>query len=138
MRQLLDTEELSGAIEVDSAGTGNWHVGEPPDPRARAAAKRMGLDVRGRAQRFMANDYARFHYVVAMDRQNRADLLHLAPDEDSRRKVVLFRDFDRDGPGDLDVPDPYYGDGDGFETVLHICADACRGLLDRIREDHDL
>lgn len=138
MRQLLETEELSHAIEIDSAGTGDWHVGEPPDPRTRAAAKRRGLDVRGRARRFMSKDYAHFHYVVAMDRQNRDDLLHLAPDEDSRRKVVLFRDFDPEGARDLDVPDPYYGEGGGFETVLRICADACRGMLDRIREDHDL
>ena len=138
MRQLVATERLSDTIEIESAGTGDWHVGEPPDRRTRAAGKRRGLEVNGRARRFTSKDFARFEYVVAMDRQNRADLLRLAPDDSHRRKVWLFRDFDPDGPRDADVPDPYYGEGDGFETVLDICDAACRGLLDHIRERHRL
>lgn len=138
MRRLLQTERLSDAIEIDSAGTGDWHVGEPPDRRARAAGKRRGLDVDGRARRFTAKNFARFDYIVAMDRNNRHDLLRLAPDESSQRKVMLFRNFDPGGPRDADVPDPYYGEGDGFDTVLDICDAACRGLLNHIREDHRL
>ena len=138
MRRLDEAERLSHEIEVDSAGTGDWHVGEPPDRRARAAGKRRGVDVNGRARRFTPKDFTRFEYVVAMDRHNRNDLLSLAPDESGRRKVLLFRDCDPDGPRDADVPDPYYGEGDGFETVLNICDAACRGLLSHIRNNHRL
>lgn len=138
MRQLVATERLSDAIEIESAGTGDWHVGEPPDRRARAAAKRRGLDITGRARRFIPKDFERFEYVVAMDRHNYRDLVDLAPDETARRRVRLFRDFDPDGPRNADVPDPYYGDGDGFETVLDICTSSCRGLLSHIRENHEL
>ncbi len=138
MRQLVASERLLDAIEIDSAGTGDWHVGEPPDRRARAAAKRRGLVVDGRARCFTSQDFVRFEYVVAMDRNNRNDLLRLAPDDSGQRKVFLFRDFDLAGPRDADVPDPYYGQGNGFETVLDICDAACRGLLHHIRERHRL
>ncbi len=138
MRQLVAAERLLHAIEIDSAGTGDWHVGDPPDRRARAAAKRRGLAVQGRARCFTSKDFVRFEYVVAMDRNNRNDLLRLAPDDSSQRKVFLFRDFEPDGPRNADVPDPYYGRGDGFETVLDICEAACRGLLSHIRERHGL
>ena len=138
MRYLLVLEELEHAIEIDSAGTGEWHVGEPPDGRAKAAAKRRGLDVRGRARQFEKGDFARYDYVVAMDRNNQRDLLRLAPDESGRSKVVLFRDFDPDGPRDADVPDPYYGGANGFEEVLDICDAASRGLLRHVRGRHEL
>ncbi len=139
MRQLLAEEELAARIEIDSAGTGDWHVGEPPDRRARTAAKRRGVDVRGRARKVVTKDFAYFDYVIAMDRTNRSDLLRLAPDEAGGEKVELFRNYDPDSPRDADVPDPYYGRGDdGFERVLDICEAACRGLLEHIRENHRL
>jgi len=138
MRQLVATARLSHTIEIESAGIGDWHVGEPPDRRARGAGKRRGLEIDGRARRFTSKDFLRFEYVVAMDRQNRKDLLRLAPDDTGQRKVFLIRDFDPDGPRNADVPDPYYGQGDGFETVLDICDAACRGLLDHIRKHHGL
>jgi protein-tyrosine phosphatase len=136
MRQLLEEEQLSAEIEIDSAGTGDWHVGEPPDPRAKAACKRRGINLTGRARRVVAEDFAYFDYVVAMDRSNHRDLLRLAPDESGKAKIALFRNYDPESPRDADVPDPYYGKGDGFETVLDICEAACRGLLQHIREIH--
>jgi protein-tyrosine phosphatase len=136
MRRLVEQEQLTTAVEVDSAGTGDWHVGEPPDRRAQAAGKRRGIDLSGRARRVVAKDFECFDYVVAMDRVNRKDLLRLAPDEAGQAKVVLFRNYDPESPRDADVPDPYYGEGDGFETVLDICEAACRGLLQHIRENH--
>lgn len=138
MRQLVATERLSDVIEIESAGTGGWHIGEPPDRRTMEAAKRRGLTVDGRAQRFIAKDFARFEYVVAMDRSNHRDLVRRARHDTDRRKVSLFRNFDANGPRDADVPDPYYGEGDGFETVLDICDASCRGLLSHIREEHRL
>jgi len=136
MQRLLEEEQLTAQIEIDSAGTGDWHVGEPPDRRARAAGRRRGIDVQGRARKVVTKDFVYFDYVIAMDRSNRRDLGRLAPNEAGKAKVALFRNFDPDSPHDADVPDPYYGEGDGFERVLDICEAACRGLLQHIRENH--
>jgi len=138
MRRLLEEEQLTAQIEIDSAGTGDWHVGEPPDRRATAAATRRGIEIGGRARRVVARDFEHFDYVIAMDRSNHSDLLRLAPSADGKAKVVLFRNYDPASPRDADVPDPYYGRGDGFERVLDICEAACRGLLRDIRENHAL
>lgn len=138
MRHLLETEQLAAHIEIDSAGTGAWHVGEPPDRRARAAGKRRGIDVRGRARRVVTKDFEYFDYVIAMDRSNHSDLRRMAPNPVGKGKIELFRNFDPTSPRDTDVPDPYYGAGDGFERVLDICEAACRGLLQHIREIHRL
>lgn len=136
MRRLLEEEGLTSEIEVDSAGTGAWHVGEPPDDRAKAAGRRRGLEVRGRARKVVVRDFESFDYMIAMDRSNQQDLHQLAPDGSSRRKVELLRNFDPRAPRDAEVPDPYYGAGDGFERVLDICEAACRGLLEHIRRHH--
>jgi len=138
MRQLLEREQLDGQIQIDSAGTGDWHLGEPPDRRAKAAAKRRGIDVGGRARKVVTKDFERFDYVIAMDRANQRDLIRMAPGETSKSKVALFRNYDPGSPRDADVPDPYYGEGDGFEHVLDICEAACRGLLQHIQENHPL
>ena len=136
MRRLLEEEQLTTEVEIDSAGTGDWHVGEPPDRRASAAGQRRGITLDGRARRVVAKDFEFFDYVVAMDRSNLNDLLRLAPDDAGQAKVVLFRNYDPDSPRDADVPDPYYGEGGGFEAVIDICEAACRGLLQHIRENH--
>ena len=136
MRRLLEEEQLTTEVEIDSAGTGDWHVGEPPDRRARAAGQRRGITLDGRARRVVVKDFEFFDYVVAMDRSNLNDLLRLAPDDAGQAKVVLFRNYDPDSPRDADVPDPYYGEGDGFEAVIDICEAACRGLLQHIRKNH--
>lgn len=138
MRQLLERERLAGVIGIDSAGTGDWHLGEPPDRRARASARHRGIELTGRARRVETKDFERFDYLIAMDRANQRDLLRMAPDPLTKAKVVLFRNYDPDSPRDADVPDPYYGEGDGFETVLDICEAASLGLLRHIRESHRL
>jgi protein-tyrosine phosphatase len=138
MRRLLARERLDGTIEIDSAGTGDWHVGEPPDRRATVSAKRRGIELAGRARTVEAKDFGRFDYLIAMDRANQRDLLRMAPDDLAEAKIVLFRNYDPDSPRDADVPDPYYGEGDGFENVLDICEAASRGLLRHIREKHRL
>lgn len=138
MRRLLESEQLTGHVQIDSAGTGDWHVGHPPDRRAAEAARRRGLDVRGRARRVTTEDFDHFDYLIAMDHSNLADLRELAPHEEAHRKIELFRNFDSHSPHNAEVPDPYYGEGDGFETVLDICEAASRGLLRHIRERHGL
>jgi protein-tyrosine phosphatase len=128
MRRLVRERGLEAEIEIDSAGTGGWHVGSPPDARATEAARRRGTELAGSARRFdPQRDFERFDLILAMDAENRRDLLALAPDDEARRKVRMFR------PGDLDVPDPYYGGDDGFEEVLDLVEDAAGELLDELR-----
>jgi protein-tyrosine phosphatase len=128
MRRLVRDQGLEDEIEIDSAGTGGWHVGAPPDARATEAARRRGTTLSGSARRFdPATDFDRFDLILAMDAENRRDLLALAPHDDARAKVRMFL------PGDRDVPDPYYGGDDGFERVLDMVDEAARELLDEIR-----
>lgn len=138
MRHLVEAAGLSASVGIESAGTGAYHQGEPPDARSRRAAAARGIVVAGRARRFLASDFSRLDYVVAMDADNRRDLLELAPDAAAARKVSLLRDHDSDSPPDASVPDPYYGDGDGFEEVLDLCLAGCQGLLLQLRREHRL
>jgi len=135
MRALLREEGLEDRVELDSAGTGGWHAGDPPDPRATAAAHGRGIALDGAARRVSVDDFERFDLVLAIDRENRRDLLARAPDERARAKVRLLREFDPASvaAGDLDVPDPYYGGRQGFEHVLDLVDAACRGLLAEVR-----
>ena len=135
MRRLIIEAELAAEIEIDSAGTGAWHVGEPPDRRARAAGKRRGLDVRGRARKVILEDFERFDYLIAMDRSNGSDLRRLAPNEEAKRKVELLRNYDPDSPQDAEVPDPYYGGQDGFDRVLDLLEEGCANLITRIQNN---
>jgi protein-tyrosine phosphatase len=135
MRALLRDAGLDGRIEVDSAGTGNWHAGDPPDARATAAARARDIELDGAAREVTAADFDDFDLLLAMDRENERELLARAPDEEARGKVRLLREFDPAAvaAGDLDVPDPYYGGPNGFEHVLDLVEAACRGLLDEVR-----
>ena len=134
MRHLLRERGLDGEIEIDSAGTGGWHVGAAPDERATGAARRRGIALEGAARRVTPADFDDFDLLVAMDGENLQDLRAIAPDDDARRRVRLLREFDPASAGapDLDVPDPYYGGPDGFDEVLDLVEAACRGLLDEV------
>ena len=134
MRRLVAERGLEGRVEIDSAGTGDWHVGHPPDERATEAAARRGTVLEGAARQVTPEDFSRFDLVLAMDASNLGNLRRLAPDAASAAKVRLLREFDprSAGASDLDVPDPYYGGDDGFEIVLDQVEAACRGLLDEV------
>ena len=135
-RATVDAAGLAGAIEIDSAGTGAWHVGQPPDSRAQAAARQRGFDLSAqRARQVKSDDFAAFDHIVAMDRNNLATLSAAAPDA-ARHKMRLFMDF-APGVGEAEVPDPYYGGTDGFADVLDMVEAASVGLLEHIRQ-HDL
>ena len=136
MRGLLREQGLEDAIEVDSAGTGAWHIGDPPDARATAAAQARGIALAGAARQITATDFSDYDLILAADRSNLRDLRAVLP-ADARAKLHLLREFDpaSEGGGDLDVPDPYYGGDDGFERVLDLVEAACRGLLDALRAD---
>lgn len=122
-------------IELDSAGTGDWHVGEAPDPRAKAAAKARGIELDSVARQVRRRDFEDFDLILAMDGSNLHDLRQLAPDEAARAKVRLLREFDPASHGldDLDVPDPYYDSERGFQVVLDQIEAACAGLLEAVR-----
>ncbi|HEX3511367.1 MAG TPA: low molecular weight protein-tyrosine-phosphatase [Solirubrobacteraceae bacterium] len=135
MRSLLEREGLQEEIEVDSAGTGGWHVGSAPDSRARSAAHARGIVVEGTARQVRSSDFDDFDVLLAMDRSNVRDLRAVAPDGDAREKVRLLREFDPRSveAGELEVPDPYYGGGEHFDEVLDLVQAACAGLLEEIR-----
>jgi protein-tyrosine phosphatase len=136
MRALVRDAGLGDSIEIDSAGTGGWHVGSPPDPRAVAAAGARGIALEGLARQVRQDDFEHFDLLLAMDRSNLRELRQMASGEEQRAKVRLLREFDPagTGDGDLDVPDPYYGAPGGFEEVLDLVQAACAGLLAQIRD----
>jgi protein-tyrosine phosphatase len=138
MRHLIKKEGLEKKVLLDSAGLGDWHIGNPRDSRSQAVGKKRGVPLEGVARQFQPGDFARFDYVLAMDRQNQKGLMALAPDEQARAKVRLLRSFDPAAPPDAEVPDPYYGGPHGFEQVFDICEAACAGLLDHLRRTHRL
>ncbi len=135
MRTLVGEAGLEESIELDSAGTGGWHVGNPPDRRATETARARGITLDGAARQVRRADFEDFDLILAMDGSNLADLRRLAPDEQARKRVRMLREFDAASAGleDLDVPDPYYGGPSGFEDVLDVVRAACVGLLDELR-----
>lgn len=137
MRHLVRESGLDAHIAIDSAGTGNWHVGEGRDARSAAVGRSRGIPLGGKARQFVRTDFARFDYVLAMDRQNHRDLLRLAPDAAARDKIHLLRSFDTSADHD-EVPDPYFGGPEGFDHVFDVCEAACRGLLAFLRKTHGL
>ena len=137
-RRLVSSANLSQQIEIDSAGTAAYHIGELPDARARAAAQRRGYDLTGTARQFQRGDFARFDYVLAADAANLRVLQKLAPSDEARRRVHLLREFDATAAPGVEVPDPYYGGPAGFDEVIDICERACGGLLVHIRQTGQL
>jgi len=118
-------------IEIDSAGTHDYHVGDPPDRRAIAAAARRGIDISSaRARAVEQEDFAKFDLLIAMDRLNREVLLDRSPQQ-YRDRVRLFLEF-APAIDEEDVPDPYYGGPVGFERVLDLAEEASIGLLEEL------
>jgi protein-tyrosine phosphatase len=127
-RQLLSQDAPDLQVEVDSAGTADYHIGEPPDLRSQRAAMRRGIDLGGlRARQVTPADFSYFDLILAMDRGNLLELEAMRPNN-SRARVELFLQYAPDS-GPLEVPDPYYRDAGGFEEVLDLTAAASRGLL---------
>ena len=133
LRTLAARESPELSIEVDSAGTAGYHVGEPPDPRTRQAAARRGYDLSAlRARIVEPGDFERFDLIVAMDRENLRVLRRRAPPAAHERLRLLLEFAPEAGPED--VPDPYYGGPNGFEEVLDLIEAAARGLLAHLRQ----
>jgi protein-tyrosine phosphatase len=126
MRRLVEEAGLAAEIDVDSAGTGDWHAGEPPDSRAVAAARQRGLAVTGVARQITPADFDDADLILAVDAENLHRLRRMAPPGAGDRIRKLAAD---------DVPDPYYGGADGFDVVLDMLEKDCRALLDELRQD---
>lgn len=127
---------IAGQVELDSAGLGPWHIGNPPDVRMREAAEAAGLRLQGEARQVDAAELGRWDLIVAMDRANAAELRDMAPSAEVRDRIRLFREFDEDAGG-ADVPDPYHGGQQGFANVVQICRAAAAGLADEIARRFD-
>lgn len=131
---VLRREGLEDEVFVDSAGTGSWHVGEPPDARAQRSASLRGVDLSSqRARRVTPEDCQRFDYVLTMDKENYRAVAALC-----RRGGAVVRPFLDYAPGhpELEVPDPFYGGPEGFEYVLDLVEEASEGLLEEIKNKH--
>lgn len=131
-RHLAQQAGVGERYEVDSAGTGSWHVGESPDRRMRQVAAKRGFKYDGRARQFRQSDFNKFDLIIAMDADNRANLRRLASSANDEAKIHLMREFDPQGGPNAPVPDPYYGGIDGFEKVYDIVERSCQGLLDSL------
>jgi protein-tyrosine phosphatase len=133
MVRLVQDAGLAGRVTIDSAGTGAYHVGELPDERSRAAARRRGVELTHRARQFVGADLEQFDLVIAMDGQNLRNLQRLAAGR-TAPAIALLRSFDATAEPGAEVPDPWAGGAAGFEEVLDQCERACAGLLAQVRE----
>ncbi len=129
MQDLIHKRGLSGEIHVDSAGTSSFHIGEPADRRMQLAAKQRGFDLTSRSRQATVRDYARFDLIVAMDRNNYRELASLFG-EPTAKLHLLSEYLPPDAP--RDVPDPYHGGPEGFDTVLEMLEAACPKILDQL------
>lgn len=121
--------EVAGlSVEVDSAGTGSWHIGEPPHPESVAAGKRIGLEVEGRGRKFNSKDFERYDMIVAMDSSNMKELTALATNKEDLAKLRLFRTFDPE-TDETEVPDPWGGETEDYEEMMEIIVRAADGLV---------
>lgn len=134
MRAQVEAAGLGEQIRIDSAGTGDWHVGKAPDARAQRAGSTRGYDLSPlRARQVVVADFDRFDLLLAMDDENVSNLLRLCPPE-RRERVRLLMEFAPSARG-REVVDPYFGGGEGFETVLDQVEAACEGLLAHLRTE---
>jgi len=129
---------LEDQFEIASSGTGDWHVGDTADDRMRKTAQKHGHSLEDhRASQFQKEHLAAYDHIFVMDKSNLNDVLYFDEEEKHDGKVRLFREFDPD-PGDYQVPDPYYGGRDGFETVYEIVDRTAETLLNRLIDEYDL
>ena len=129
---ILESADTHGIdVEVDSAGTGAWNVGEPPHPQSVAAGARVGLEVTGRARRFHVHDFDRFDVIVIMDRSNMRHVTEMARNSEDRAKLRLFRTYDPFSDQD-EVPDPYGGPDEGYDEMVIMVRAAAQGMMQEL------
>lgn len=135
LEKLIENQGLQQSVQVDSAGTGDWHLGEAPDPRAVSAAARRGFEIhRQTARQVERRDFEHFDYILCMDRSNLSTVREICP-RAHRSKLQLLMEFGNSSHHDT-VPDPYYSGDQGFELVLDLLEDACDNFLVHVRAEH--
>ena len=132
-QSLINEHGLENQVIIHSAGTGHWHVGAPPDNRMQETARKKGIQLTSRAQQIQPGDFRRFDLILAMDQSNFETMAFMCAPEVAEKKIRLFRSFDPEANGDLDVPDPYYGRDDGFEHVFEIVHRTCPPILEYVK-----
>src|SRR5687768_16973464 len=135
MRELVREAGLAADVEVDSAGTAGWHIGDPPDQRSVDEARRHGVPMAHRGRQFVHADFEKFDLVLVMDHDNRGNVLRMAADADEADKVRFLRSFDPDADGEVQIVDPYYGGSEDFTRAFEEIAASCRGLLVYIQQE---
>lgn len=133
MHQLVKAASIDSEFEIDSAGMGDWHVGQLPDSRMRACGARHGYKFDHRARQFSRSDFQHFDLLIVMDNGNYRGVSSMAHNDADRSKIVMLADYLRHHPGQTVIPDPYYGGTADFEFALELIEDACQGLLEEIR-----
>jgi protein-tyrosine phosphatase len=134
MHAMVQRAGLSRLVEVSSAGTAGWHVGDRPDQRAIAELARRGITMTSRGRQFHQRDFDEIDLVLCMDGDNRVTLLRLAPGPEDAAKVRLLRTFDPECADDVEIADPYYGTEKDFALACDLIEASCRGVLDHVRD----
>lgn len=132
-KHLVDKNGLSDNFFIDSAGTSAWHAGEKADARMRQHAKKRGINLTSISRKFVVEDFDRFDYIIAMDRQNLEDMKQMGRNQSDLDKLHMMTSFSKQFNYDH-VPDPYYGGDEGFELVLDILEDTSKGLFQFIEK----
>ena len=135
-RALAEKQGLTGKYHLSSAGTSAYHVGEAPDRRMRQVAAEHGFEYTGKAKQFWREDLEEYDLIIVMDKDNRRIIKSMAHDDIQLKKIRMMREFDPEGSGDLDVPDPYYGGVEGFKVTYQIVKRSCEGLLEYLESGH--
>lgn len=132
MRAIVESEGAAIRYDIDSAGTGNYHIGELPDNRMRVHARRRGYELTHRCRQVTPSDFDDFDLIVAMDASNQRNLQRIAPSPEAEDKIIMMADFADLATRYDHIPDPYYEGAEGFELVLDLLVSACRNLFDRL------
>lgn len=139
MQHLVENEHVAHRFYIDSAGMGNWHVGDLPDRRMREHGAKRNYKIDHIARQFNRNiDFENFDYIVAMDEENYADVCSHAKSVEERNKVLKMCNFFQQYKGQTAVPDPYYGDAKAFDFALDLIEDGCKGLYNSLKKKHNL
>ncbi|MDE6513803.1 MAG: low molecular weight phosphotyrosine protein phosphatase [Muribaculaceae bacterium] len=130
-RSIVDEHRASDLFDIDSAGTGNYHIGELPDRRMRVHARNRGIELTHRCRQVDVEDFNDFDLIIGMDASNLQNLRRMAPSVEAARKIRAMAEFFSPGARYDHVPDPYYEGSEGFELVLDLLDDGCRNLFNR-------
>ncbi len=137
-KHLVQKRGLEDLFEIDSAGTAEYHVGEPPHETTTQVARERGIILKHLCRQFQYADFLKFDHIIAMDNSNYKNILSMARDEAQKKKVMKFRRFDSKVNGEPDVPDPYYDGVAGFEHVQDIVERSSNGFLEWILQNHNI